>query len=213
MILPSAGAMPALRALREVAATIEGIDVDCYARHGRDPATPIIGLGKPEARWCFFGRDPGEQEVREQTPFIGQAGRKIRAVMAEQGVHDDDVYWMNTVPFKPIGNQAWSMAVRRRCRPPLLELLARWNGATVVTFGEAAFKWFGLGSADDRRAIDTFWAREDRFEARLAMTLKLGGRERQLVLCPVPHPSGANAVWASRFPGLLAARLRASPGG
>ncbi|MEJ7932192.1 uracil-DNA glycosylase family protein [Ramlibacter sp. AN1015] len=197
----------ALEQLRWIGSELEGIDLDCYRRHGRDPKEPVLGLGNAQARWCFFGRDPGEQEVRLQRPFVGGAGQKIRAVMAELAWSDDDIYWMNTVPFKPIGNKPWPVAVRRRCRPALLQLLASWRGVSVVTFGEAAFKWFGMGSPETRRTIEEFWARADKYDASLQVDLEIAGAERRFTLHPVPHPSGANAVWAAQFPDLLKARL------
>ncbi len=199
-----------LQQLTRIAPEIEGIDVDCYRRHGQDPTRAIVGLGNANAKWCFFGRDPGDQEVRLQTPFVGEAGQKIRVVMSKSGLTDDDIYWMNTVPFKPIDNKAWSVSVRRKCRPALLELFFKWEGSDVITFGEAAFKWFGLGSSKDRKVIEEFWAREDKYKAQLQISLEFGGVERGFTLYPVPHPSGANAIWSSRFPGLLVERLRGS---
>lgn len=197
----------ALQQLAALAPGLDCLDVACYRRHGRDPCMPLVGLGRLDARWCFLGRDPGEQEVRLQRPFIGPAGQKIRAVMAEVGVGEDEVYWMNTVPFKPIGNKPWSMAVRRQCRPALLELLAAWEGTQIITFGEAAFKWFGLDAAQ-RRSVEAFWQRADKYQVSFATSLCISGVERHFMVCPVPHPSGANAAWASRFPGLLRARLQ-----
>lgn len=114
--------------------------------------------------------------------------------------------------FKPIGNKAWSVGVRRKCHPALLALLAEWGGAAVITFGEAAFKWFGLASSEDRRTIELFWARADKYEAQLPISLDLDGVKRRVTLYPVPHPSGANAAWSSRFPDLLRARLRGGQG-
>jgi uracil-DNA glycosylase family 4 len=200
--------LSALELLRCIATELEGIDVDCYRRYGRDPKEPVLGLGKADARWCFFGRDPGEEELRLQRPFVGDAGQKIRAVMADLGLSDDDVYWMNTVPFKPIGNRPWPVSVRRSCQPALLQLLAQWRGTSVVTFGEVAFKWFGLGSSEARRSVEQFWARADKYHASLQIALDVAGVERRFTLYPVPHPSGANAIWAAKFPDLLRARLR-----
>ncbi|NUZ08323.1 uracil-DNA glycosylase family protein [Piscinibacter koreensis] len=206
--MPSPGPLDDLRA---IAATLDGIDVECYRRHDRHPHEPVLGLGAPQARWCFFGRDPGEQEVRLQQPFVGPAGQNIRAVLSELGADAADVYWMNTVPFKPLGNRPWSLAVRRRCRPPLLELLAGWQGRRVIAFGEAAFGWFGLGDATLRRELDAFRTRADTYEAELDVVLDMpDATVRRLTLCPVPHPSGANARWARAFPTLLKARLRAT---
>lgn len=207
------GDVEALSELRSIASRLQGIDVDCYRRHERDPLEPVLGLGDANARWCFFGRDPGEEEVRLQRPFVGDAGRKIRATMREVGISEEDVFWMNTVPYKPVGNKPWSMSARRRCQPHLLHLLARWKGTRVIAFGEAAFSWFGLG----RRAVCTemaqFWAREDKYLAEFDVALDLGGAKRMLTLCPVPHPSGANARWAKAFPELLRRRLAPFGGG
>lgn len=203
----------ALARLRSVAAGIQGIDLACYAEHGRDPREPVLGLGRADAPWCFFGRDPGAREVGLGRPFVGDAGRRIRAVMAECGLDEADVFWMNTVPFKPVGNKPWSMAVRRQCLPALLELLAGWEGTAIVTFGEAACKWFGLAGPQQRQAVERFWGRPDKYEARLELPLVLAGEERRLVLHPLPHPSGANAAWVGRFPGLLKARLMSAAAG
>jgi uracil-DNA glycosylase family 4 len=195
--------------LKGLAKEFEQIDRCCYLRYRQDPTAPILGLGNADARWCFFGRDPGEKEVHCQRPFVGDSGQRIRTIMAALGLSDDDIYWMNTVPFKPKGNKAWSVGVRRQCRPALLELLATWKGTEVVTFGEAAFKWFGLGSPAERRLVELFWKRPDKFEARFPLSLCIAGAERHFTVHPLPHPSGANAVWSSRFPGLLRARLNA----
>lgn len=199
--------------LRHMAAEIDGIDVECYRRHGRDAAEPLLGLGDADAKWCFFGRDPGEQEVRLHRPFVGGSGQRIRAVMAEFGLSDHDIFWMNTVPFKPVGNHPWPTDVRRRCQPALLQLLAFWRGTSVITFGEAAFKWFGLGGAQVRRDIELFWKRPDKYDSQLAISLELAGGKRQFTLFPVPHPSGANAIWSRAFPDLLRARLRGGKAG
>ena len=203
--------MPApspIEELRKVATGLDALDADCYNRHGRDALEPVLGLGHANARWCFFGRDPGEQEVRLQRPFVGDAGQKIRAVMREFSLSDGDIFWMNTVPYKPVGNKPWSLSVQRRCKPALLQLLGSWQGSLVVTFGEAAFRWFGIRSSATRAELNQFWALPDKYTAELAVSLEVAGRTRIFTLCPVPHPSGANARWSRSFPELLRARLR-----
>jgi uracil-DNA glycosylase family 4 len=198
-----------IEVLRKIAGELDHLDVDCYRKHAQNPVEPVLGLGSSTARWCFFGRDPGEQEVRSQRPFVGEAGQKIRAVMREASLDDDDVFWMNTVPYKPKGNKPWSVAVRRRCQPALLELLLCWQGSRVVAFGEAAFRWFGMTSSTAHAEINQFWKRSDRYHSELEVAIEHPGfRPRTFTLCPVPHPSGANARWAKSFPDLFKARLR-----
>jgi uracil-DNA glycosylase len=209
-------------ALATLARELRGVDRDCYARHGRDPLQPLIGLGPADAPLCFVGRDPGAAEVAQWRPFVGGAGQQIRRGLAAHLFAGRDysedlglragasVFWMNTVPYKPIDNKPWPLAVRRQFHALLLPLLARhWRGRDVVTFGTEAFGWFGIGqSAPVREAMDAFWQKPDRFEASLPLQLACDGGTRAFTLHPLPHPSPANAQWKKRFPGLLQLRLQ-----
>ena len=127
----SRGLAPDLDRLAELAraeATLGdmGIDLDAYKRANRDPLEPLIGGGALEAAIGFFGRDPGRDEVTYMEPLIGAAGQLVRAGVHRRlyGVDPPDfqasralarsVFFSNTVPYKPLGNKAWSMAVKRR---------------------------------------------------------------------------------------------------
>ncbi len=190
--------------LGALAGSLPQLDRACYARHGRDPRQPLLGLGPRDARLCLVGRDPGESEIAQWKPFVGPSGRKIRQALATHGA--PDVFWINTVPYKPVGNKAWPLALRRRCHAVLWPLLLRaWDGRDVLSFGTEAFHWFGLGQPEAaRQRLENFWAREDRFTASLELAID----GRGFVLHPLPHPSPANAVWKKRFPELLEGRLR-----
>ena len=122
-----------------------------------------------------------------------------------------NVFWLNTVPYKPVGNKAWSMAAKRRFQPLVAELLlCAWQGHTVMVLGREAFFWFGIGQpAQTAAALQAFWLREDRYTATLSIDYQNGEQTRPLRLAPLPHPSPANAAWFKRFPALLAARLEA----
>lgn len=101
-----------------------------------------------------------------------------------------NVFWANTVPYKPVGNKTWSVVVRRRFRPIIAELLANhWQGRHLLTLGNNAFFWFGLDDRSMMRQLTEFWNREDRYEARVDVKL-LG---RTITLHPLPHPSPLNA--------------------
>ena len=54
-------------------------------------------------------------------------------------------FWANTVPYKPTGNKAWSMKVKKQFQPLMAELLlTTWNGRDLITLGREAFLWFGI---------------------------------------------------------------------
>ena len=207
------------------AETLSGIDLDAYAAYGRDWRVPVLGLGPDYAPLCIFGRDPGRTEIEHQMPFVGRGGQLVRAGLyrhrlglneaapapsfGESVAAGANVFWLNTVPYKPVGNKAWPMAAKRRFQPLVADLLLRaWRGRTVIVLGREAFFWFGIGQpAQTGDALRDFWKREDGYTATLAIDYQHGGLARRLLLAPLPHPSPANAAWFKRFPALLAARL------
>jgi uracil-DNA glycosylase len=212
------------RAFRELAATVDGIDTDCYARFGRDPLEPIVAHGDPASPIGFFGRDPGRDEVQHHEPFIGAGGQLVRRALHEHRhgtpppdfaasrAIGRDYFWANTVPYKPVGNKAWSTTIKKRFQPLMRDvLLDGWRGTQLIVLGREAFFWFGLNRDKTvMRDLETFWERDDRYERSLDVTLDDGrGRARRIALHPLPHPSPLNATWYGRFPGLLVARLRA----
>lgn len=122
----------------------------------------------------------------------------------------DGYFWINTVPYKPIGNRAWSLAVKRIFHPLMRQLLIdNWSGRDIVTLGREAFLWFGLDqSRVERQRLEAFWQRDDRFSVHCDVELASErGSTRMFRLHPLPHPSPLNAVWFKRFPALLEARL------
>ncbi|PAU62198.1 uracil-DNA glycosylase [Pseudomonas sp. PIC25] len=212
------------QAFRALAAETEGIDTATYARFGKDPLDPIIGLGDPDAPLGFFGRDPGRDEVRYGEPFIGSGGQIVRKVLYRH-LHGQDMpdfdascqlgrdfFWINTVPYKPVGNKAWSMKVKKRFHPLMRRLLIEsWHDRDIITLGREAFLWFGIDQPkEQRQRLEAFWAREDRFETHLDVELQADdGAARSFTLHPLPHPSPLNQTWFKRFPGLLEQRLKA----
>jgi uracil-DNA glycosylase family 4 len=211
---------------RELAAHTDGIDVDVYKRFDKDPLEPVLGLGPDDSRVGFFGRDPGRDEVQHGEPFIGAGGQLVRRALY-RALHDGkplpdfaasreigrEFYWANTVPYKPVGNKAWSTKIKQRFQPTMARLLIeQWQGEHIITLGREAFLWFGLlQSREARDKLDAFWLHEDRFTEPLKITLAAGDDDsikRDFTLYPLPHPSPLNATWYGRFPGLLDARLQ-----
>ncbi|MBF0219854.1 MAG: uracil-DNA glycosylase family protein [Gammaproteobacteria bacterium] len=217
---------PLITACRHLAATLQGIDHACYQNFQQDPLAPIFSANphaQSNAKVAIFGRDPGSEEVRLQRPFVGAAGIKLRSTLyhhQQQRPHqhfselltlDADYFWINTVPYKPLGNKAWSMAVKKQFQPLVITLLLqRWQGNQVITLGREAFFWFTINqSAASKTQLTAFWQREDRFSRSVTITLEGGkGGQRTVTLYPLPHPSPLNAKWYKRFPELLTARLQ-----
>ena len=195
------------------------IDVDAYRSAGRNPHDPVLlGSGSCASSFGFFGRDPGRTEAQTGEPFVGKGGQLIRGALFRLGggagqpsleasiEAGRNVFWANTVPFKPVGNKAWSMPVKRRFAPLIAHVLtACWTGTHLITLGNEAFFWFSIAEPNLKPELVSFWSRADRYEARLDISF-LG---KNLSLYPLPHPSPRNATWFRRFPELLDRRLAA----
>ncbi len=192
------------------------VDLPVYQAYGKDPTRPILlGSGRLSAPVGLFGRDPGRTEVELGEPFIGKGGQLIRDGLHRARFGTDcpdlaasievgrDLFWCNTVPFKPTGNKAWSVKVKRRFLPHIEAALLRWEGQDLLTLGNVAFDWFRLADKSLKAPLAEFWARPDRYEASLEV--QLAGKTFRLH--PLPHPSPLNARWYPLFPGLLDARL------
>ncbi len=211
------------KALRELAADLDKIDMPVYQDYNRDPLEPVIGMGDPDTKIAFFGRDPGRDEVQHHMPFIGAGGQKVRTAIYEHLYNKPlpdfaasvevgkGFFWANTVPYKPVGNKAWSMKVKKTFQPLVADLLINgWNGEAIITLGREAFLWFAINQPREvKQQLEAFWEREDRFETFTEVELAVAdGNRRKLKLYPLPHPSPLNATWYKRFPDLLKQRLR-----
>ena len=215
---PSKSIEPLFHALQsEAARGIEGIDAAAYRKANRDTTHPVLlGSDSLAARVGFFGRDPGRTEVEFAEPFVGKGGQLIRNGLyrAMHGTNCPDfpaslevgkrVFWGNTVPYKPLGNKAWSVAVKRRFAKTIRILLTQhWQGHDLITCGNVAFDWFRIADSTLAKELKTFWARSDRYASSLEICLD----GKPIRLHPLPHPAPLNAVWYTKFPTLLNERL------
>lgn len=194
------------------------IDADAYLAAGRAPSDPVLlGSGSLEAEIGFFGRDPGRREVEIGEPFIGKGGQLVRSALYRAAGGEGSptlqesidigrrVFWGNTVPFKPLGNKAWSTRIKRRFLPYIRELLTEeWQGRELITLGNQAFDWFGLAEPQNKPLLREYWEREERYDGFLEVSL--AGKKMRLY--PLPHPSPLNATWHARFPDMLHRRLQ-----
>lgn len=203
-------------AFRALAEGLRGLDLAVYAEAGLDPTEPVVGEGDRRCRVAIIGRDPGRKEILERLPFIGVGGAKVRRGLfralygAESTGHSDLVlagrhaFWLNTVPYKPLGNAAWPEPVRRACQPALTDLLVHgWDGEDVLAFGKEALFWFARDPAA-KAALDAHWSSTDGFSRPWEVELRApDGVARRLRVHPLPHPSPLNARWAPHVARLI----------
>ena len=201
------------------------IDVPVYKSAGLEPTTPILYAGNLESPLCFFGRDLGKDEVHARQPLIGASGTMVRqgfyyAVHKQKAPSRkaldettiDRVLLTNTVPYKPPGNKAYLMKVKKRFRPFLEQLFVlHWQGDRIITLGTEAFKWFA--PYGQKGEVNDFYADADnRFESQLTVNISATddtgmSQTKAITLMPLPHPSPLNQKYYAAFPKMLQSRL------
>ncbi len=218
---PGSDGLAALLHDVEKEARREPFDVcrETYAEAARDAAVPLLLAGSLDAPWCAVGRELGRDEVLQGEPLVGMAGRRFRRAVHEALLGPaprterrfahvlDHVLLTNLVPYRPVGNRAYSRAVRDRFRPYLERLLADlWSGERVLALGKDALLWFAPYTVDE--GVDALWADPER---RFRDTLRLRIRDRELTLAAVPHPSPLSP-FRSELAAVVAGHLRAARG-
>ena len=200
------------------------IDIPAYKSANLEPTKPILYAGNLASPLCFFGRDLGKDEVIARQPLIGASGTMVRkgfyySIYQQKAPSRKDlddttierVLLTNTVPYKPPGNKAYLVKVKKRFRPFLEQLFVfHWQGNQVITLGTEAFKWFAPYGV--KGELDSFFKTSDRYENKLTVNLSATDdsgmtHEKVINLLPLPHPSPLNQKYYAAFPGMLQQRL------
>jgi uracil-DNA glycosylase len=196
------------------------VDAEVYKACGMDANEPVLFYGDLKSPLCFFARDLGKDEVKAKQPLYGAAGTLVRKGVYEMlfdkagsGAQElqkaaDRVLLTNTVPYKPVGNKAYTASVKKRFRPFLEHLLVNhWQGTHIISLGTEAFEWFTPYTS--KSAVEAFFARADRYSSELPiiLTCAITKTQKNVLLAPLPHPSPLNQQYYEKFPEMLKTRL------
>ncbi len=98
----------------------------------------VFGEGNPQARICFFGEAPGQEEDLSGRPFVGPAGQLLTRMIEACTLSRDQVYILNTVKCRPPGNRNPEETERENCRPFFEEQLRIIRPDYIVCLGLVA---------------------------------------------------------------------------
>jgi uracil-DNA glycosylase len=62
---------------------------------------PVPGEGNPDADVVFLGEAPGKKEAQTGRPFIGPAGKILRALIADAGLKESVIFITSPVKYLP----------------------------------------------------------------------------------------------------------------
>jgi DNA polymerase len=125
---------------------VRGAAAGCRACPLWENATQtVFGSGTQSSTAMFVGEQPGDQEDREGTPFVGPAGRLLDKALARAGIDRRSIYVTNAVKhfkWEPRGKRrihakpSWSELAA--CRPWLEAELAVVRPEVLVCLGATA---------------------------------------------------------------------------
>ena len=101
---------------------------------------PHVFSNQNPTRFCVFGQNPGWNEVRKCTPFIGQSGNNFDKALFENGLSREEFYIGNCVKCFTDGNQKPTFKHIERCRPFLQMEINLIRPLIVGTLGAVAFE-------------------------------------------------------------------------
>jgi len=94
----------------------------CCPELVRNRKQTVFGVGNPQARLCFLGEAPGQEEDLKGEPFVGAAGQLLDKIIGACTLRREDVFILNTVKCRPPMNrtpfdseveQCWHFAHRQ----------------------------------------------------------------------------------------------------
>lgn len=99
---------------------------------------PAVGPG--DAKIMMVGEAPGENEVKEQEPFVGRAGQKLDDVLHKIDVDRSEIYITNLVKVRPPENRDPKRKEIDYWRPLLDREIEDVDPDIVLTLGNFASK-------------------------------------------------------------------------
>lgn len=98
----------------------------------------VPSVGPLDADVMLVGEAPGEQEVEQREPFVGQSGKRLDAALADAGVNRRDLYITNLVKVRPPENRDPHRDEIEAWRPVLDAEIERVDPEIIVPLGSFA---------------------------------------------------------------------------
>ncbi len=109
--------------------------------HSNGRCKPYLG---PDAKYAIIGEAPGYNEVRENEPFVGQAGEILWNAMNAKGLYKKDFFIINSVNCRPVDEQkSWKNGKpteeeQEKCKPWIRKYLNVIKPEGVLVLGNYA---------------------------------------------------------------------------
>ena len=127
-----------MKTLEKLEATYADCD-RCELSKGRTQL--VHWRGSPKAKLLLIGEAPGAKEDEKGVPFVGAAGRLLDGLLIKASLKpSQDVFIINTVACRPLGNRAPTFDEHRACRKRTAFLIDIVRPKAIMLFGATAAK-------------------------------------------------------------------------
>ena len=112
--------------------------------------TIVMGEGDYSARYMLVGEAPGKEENKQNRPFVGDAGQRLRKLIKQAGLNINDFYITNICKCWPgEGNRTPTKSEIEACLPYLIHQINQIKPEIIFTLGNTATLAL-LGNRDTR---------------------------------------------------------------
>lgn len=121
-----------LEELRELCETVDDLKTDL------EGTNLVFGVGNSNADLMLIGEAPGEEEDRQEEPFVGKAGQLLNKILAAINFKREDVYIANILKHRPPGNRNPNPDERLRSLPYLLRQIDLIQPKIILCLGRVS---------------------------------------------------------------------------
>jgi DNA polymerase len=98
----------------------------------------VFGVGNQQADILFVGEAPGRDEDLQGIPFVGRAGKLLDKMLAEIGMHRNEVYIANILKCRPPNNRDPEQEEVDQCLPYLIKQINLLRPKVICSLGRIA---------------------------------------------------------------------------
>jgi len=98
----------------------------------------VFGSGNQQADWMIVGEAPGAEEEQQGTPFMGQSGQLLTAMIEAMGLKREQVYITNVLKCRPPENRDPDADEMMACHSFLRRQIALLQPKVILAVGRVA---------------------------------------------------------------------------
>ena len=110
----------------------------------------VPGEGPLNAKIMLIGQAPGNEEDKQQRPFVGRSGKLLDEILKKNKIKRSELYITSTVQFFPPANRAPTAKEIELCKPFLEKQIEIIKPKFIILLGSVASKaTLGIENIDE----------------------------------------------------------------